>query len=234
MPESASIAVAVPSSSERASLSDWLSQAGYLPVAVPDLLSLDQQLQNQPIEALVVDIALLPREDTLRDLVRRLGSNRPLVVVGDACRVPPTLRGDVNVVPRPVTREALVIAVGLALAEGRPVRRYPRKPVEPIRATAHGMSVMIREASPGGVGLEMTGPRPNPLPPYFRLRVPEFGVHVVVRRAWIAPAGAKEAVRCGGTVEGDLPDAARSWADFAREAPAPVTFVARRWAVQQQ
>jgi hypothetical protein len=93
--------------------------------------------------------------------------------------------------------------------------------------------VVIREASPGGVGLEMVGPRPNPLPPYFRLRIPEFGVHVVVKRAWIAPSAAVENVRCGGTVEGDLPDAARSWAEFAREAPGPVTHVARRWAIQR-
>ena len=109
--------------------------------------------------------------------------------------------------------------------------RYPRKPVEPIRATANGMAVTIREASPGGVGLELAGGRTSVLPPFFRLRVPEFGVHCIVKRAWMS-AGTQDVVRCGGTVEGDLPDAAQAWADFAKDAPGPVTQVARRWAIQ--
>jgi len=66
-----------------------LSQSGYVAVALTDLLGLDQQLQGQPIEALVADMALLPREDTMRDLVRRLGSNRPLVVVATPAVCPP-------------------------------------------------------------------------------------------------------------------------------------------------
>jgi hypothetical protein len=231
MSERASVAVACPTSSERASVIEWLSNAGYLPVALPDLLSLDRVLQGQPVEALVADLGAAPREDHVRDLMRRLGANRPLVVLGDASRLSSALRGDLSVIARPLTREALVIGVGLALAECRPVRRYPRKAVEPIRATAHGMSVIVREASVGGVGLDLVGQRPNPLPPYFKLRIPEFGVHVIVKRAWVASSGSAEAVRCGGTVEGDLPDAARPWTDFAREAPPPVTFVARRWAI---
>lgn len=232
MSERAAVAVLCPSITERASIIDWLSQSGYQPVALPDLLSLDQHLHGHPIEALVMDQTVSVREDTIRELVRRLGSNRPLIVIGDTERLPVTLRNDISVIPRPLDRETVVITVGLALAEGRPVRRYPRKAVEPIRATAHGMSVVIREASTGGVGLDMVGPRPNPLPPYFRLRVPEFGVHVIVKRAWLGQSKSADIVRCGGTVEGDLPDAARSWAEFAREAPAPVTTVGRRWAVR--
>jgi hypothetical protein len=230
MPERASIALACQVDTERTSIAEWLTQSGYDPVTIPDLISLDKHLQGQQVEALIADSALVPREDSVRDLLRRLGSNRPLVVLGDVSRLPTTLRNDLSVVARPLTREGLVIGVGLALAEGRPVRRYPRKSVEPIRATAHGISVIVREASVGGVGLDLMGPRPAPLPPYFKLRIPEFGVHVIVKRAWMAPG--RQIVRCGGTVEGDLPDAARTWAEFASKAPAPVTFVARRWSIQ--
>jgi len=229
MNDRATIAVACPKSNERSQISEWLRQTGYDLVELPDVGRLEEHLQGAPIEALLADLVLVPRENDVRDLVRRLGANRPLVALGESGHLPASLRSDLNVLARPMTRESVIIAVGLALAEGRPARRYPRKPVEPIPATANGVTVTIREASVGGVGLEMAGPRTNVLPPFFRLRVPEFGVHCVVKRAWL---NTSDVVRCGGTIEGDLPDAARSWAEFAREAPAPVTFVARRWSIQ--
>jgi len=112
----------------------------------------------------------------VRDLVRRLGANRPLVALGESGHLPASLRSDLNVLARPMTRESVIIAVGLALAEGRPARRYPRKPVEPIPATANGITVTIREASVGGVGLEMPGARTNVLP------APRPGVRRPLRR----------------------------------------------------
>ena len=56
------------------------------------------------------------------------------------------------------------------------------------------------------------------LPPTFRLRVPDAGVHVQVKRAWMTAVSAT-VMRCGGAVEGDLPDARQPWAVFARETP---------------
>jgi hypothetical protein len=225
-----SIAVACLEPAERASVSDWLSQSGYDPVAVSDLSRLDEDLHTNPVEALIAEMAMVPSEDEVRGLMRRLGSNRPLMILGDASRLPTAVRGDLSVIDRPLTRESLLLSVGLALAEGRPSRRFPRRDVEPIPAVAHGIGVTVREASVGGVGLEVAGPRQAVLPPYFELRVPAFGVHVVVKRAWLVPVG-PALVRCGGTVEGDLPDATRAWSEFAREAPAPVASVKRRMAI---
>jgi hypothetical protein len=229
MPDHVTIALACPRASERSDISDWLHQTGYDLVTLPDVARIEEHLQGAPIEALIADLVLVPREADVRDLIRRLGPNRPLVAIGEAGHLPPTLRADLSMLARPLTREGVIISVGLALAEGRPTRRFPRKPVEPIPATANGVKVTIREASVGGVGLEISGSRSNVLPPFFRLRVPEFGVHCVIKRAW---QNSSDVVRCGGTVEGDLPDAARTWAEFAREAPAPVTHVPRRWAIQ--
>jgi len=229
MSDRVTVALACPRSSERTTITEWLSQSGYEPVAYPDTVRLETHLRLAPVEALIADLSLAPREDDVRDLVRRLGSNRPLVALGEANHLPVSLRGDVSVLTRPLSRESVLITVGLALAEGRPARRHPRKSVQPIRASANGLTVTIREASISGVGLEFSGGRANALPPFFRLRVPEFGVHCVVKRAWTS-AGAQDLVRCGGTVEGDLPDAARAWAEFTKDAPAPVAFVARRWA----
>jgi hypothetical protein len=226
MSDRATVAIACLRSSERSQIADWLRDSGYDLVMMPDVARLEEHFQGAPVEALIADLALAPREADVRDLVRRLGVNRPLIALGEAGHLPVSLRSDLSMLSRPLTREGVIIAVGLALAEGRPSRRYRRKPVEPIPATANGLTVTIRETSVGGVGLEVSGARSTVLPPFFRLRVPEFGVHCVVKRAWMTNA---DVVRCGGTVEGDLPDAARTWADFAREAPAPVAYASRRW-----
>lgn len=217
MSDLASIALACPQAAERASVVEWLGQSGYHTVAVSDLSHLDEELQANPIEALVADAALVPRED-LPGLLRRLGLNRPLVLLGDARRLPASMVGDLSVVPRPVTREALLLSVGLALAEGRPARRFARLKVERISASAHGQAVTVHEISPGGVGFEMPGSRPNLLPPFFGLQIPDLGIHVLVKRAWLAPAGPGN-MRCGGIIEGDMPGSRQKWVDFVREAP---------------
>lgn len=219
------IALACPQPDERALLTRWLSDAGYAPTHVADPLRLDDALQAQSIEALVADVALLPSLDDVRLLLRRLGGNRPLLLVGDRDHQPALDRGELSAVRRPLERDAVLLAVGLALAEGRPARRYPRRFVEPVPATAQGIAVKVTEISSGGVGLSIAA-RQAVLPPFFNLRIPDFGVYVLVRRAWMGPM-ASGSVRCGGSIEGDLRGASTPWADFARGAPAPLRPGAR-------
>jgi hypothetical protein len=226
MTDMASIALACPQAAERASVLEWLGQSGYHTIPVNDLSYLNAELQANPIEALVADAALVPRDD-LPGLLRRLGVNRPLVLLGDARRLPASMMGDLSVVSRPLSREALLLSVGLALAEGRPARRYARRKIDRIAASAHGLAVTLLEVSPGGVGFEMPGARSNLLPPFFGLQIPDLGIHVLVKRAWLAPAG-PGGLRCGGTIEGDMPGARQKWADFVREAPARTTQPATR------
>ena len=217
MSDLASIGLACPEPAERASVVEWLRESGYQAVPVDDLSRLDETLRAHGIEALVADAALIPRED-LPGLLRRLGVNRPLVLLGEAGRLPASMMGDLSVVARPLTREGLLLSVGLALAEGRPSRRFARRKIDALQASAHGQPVTVHEISPGGVGFELAGSRPNLLPPFFGLRIAEFGVHVLVKRAWLAPAG-PGTMRCGGTIEGDMPAAKQTWADFVRERP---------------
>jgi hypothetical protein len=227
MPVSAAIAVASRRPGELGTVVEWLSEAGYTPVPMPDLTGLGELLQSKPVEALVADVEVIGGDADIRNLIRRLGHNRPLVVMGDSNALPRTQLGELSVLARPLKRDALLLSVGLALAEGRPARRFPRRSVEPIQATAQGITVTIREASVGGVGLDVSGSRTNVLPPYFSLRIPDVGVHVVVKRAWMAPLSS-DRMRCGGTVEGDLPDAGQAWVQFVREAPDPLPQFGRK------
>lgn len=226
MPTHVSIAVASPVFTDRVAMAEWLGQSGYDPVAMHDLSQLDD-LPGRAIEALIADIALVPRGHDVTTLIRRLGSNRPLLVIGEAGHLPGEVRARVAVLDRPLSREALLLGLGLALAEGRPARRFARRDIEPVPASAHGLAVRVHVASEGGVGIELSKRRLVTLPPYFRLRIPAFGVHVLVKRAWMAPV-APDLCRCGGVVEGDLPDASQPWVDFAREAPAPVAALTLR------
>lgn len=217
------IGLAVPDSDERSAVAAWLAEGGYDSVELPDWPRVEDQLQQSQIQAVVADIALFARPDEVVSLIRRMGANRPLLLLGDGARLPVSARGEWSLLPRPLDSNAVTLAIGLALAEGRPARRFRRKRVAPIPASAHGMAATVRETSTGGVGLELVGPRAVTLPPYFKLRIPHFGVHVLVKRAWTTQ-GASRHTRCGGTVEGDLPDASRPWVDFVREAREP-----KRW-----
>jgi len=228
MPPRPRIALACATPGERAAIAKWLNASDYHAITITDLARIDDELIATPFEALVVDVALAPGADDLGRLVRFLGPNRPVVVLGDAHRLPSVTRGDLSVMGRPLTSASVLLSVGLALAEGRPSRRAPRKPVGAIPASAHGMTATVLEASPLGVGIELASARSAMLPPYFKLRIPHLGVHVVVKRAWRASA-ASDSTRCGGTVEGDLPDATRPWVEFARAAADANVASARRF-----
>ena len=73
--------MACPIPGERAAFLEWLTLAGYEPKPMLDLDALGRDLSAKPIEALIADVSLVPAADLPR-LVKTLGSNRPLVLVG--------------------------------------------------------------------------------------------------------------------------------------------------------
>ncbi len=75
------IAVACPIPGERAAFLEWLSLAGYEPVPMLDIDSVGRDLASRAIEALIADVSLVTAADLPR-IVKLLGPNRPLVLVG--------------------------------------------------------------------------------------------------------------------------------------------------------
>jgi hypothetical protein len=212
------IGVACPILGERAAFLDWLSGAGYEPVPMLDLDLLARDLSTRPVEALIADVSLVPAVDLPR-LIRVLGANRPLIVVGepgDALEVVPR---DVTWIDRPVTRENFLLSVALALAEGRPARRSPRKRVPRLLSQIDGVTSKVMDVSSEGVRLEVTGATPSALPPYFTLRVAAFGVSTRVKRVWVAAPG-QGSVWCGGIIERGQPAKSEAaWSRFLETAP---------------
>ncbi len=211
------IGVACPIPAERATLMEWLDAAGYEPVPMIDLGTVLGALEARPMEALVADAALLA-EVELPYLVRTLGINRPLVLVGEAGGAAPAVAREASWLDRPVTEDALLMSVALALAEGRPARRSPRRLVSSLGSSVDGVSAKVVDVSAEGVRLEIGGLQAATLPPLFTMRVPAFGVVTTVKRVWVAQP-AHRMLWCGGTVIRSSPRGAHTWRALVDNAP---------------
>lgn len=210
------IGVACPIPGERAAFLEWLSLAGYEPVPMLNIDSVGRDLASRPIEALIADVSLVSAADLPR-FVKTLGANRPLILVGAPKDAIEEVPRDAAWIDRPVTRDTFLLSVALALAEGRPARRSPRKLVPKLMSSIDGVSSKVVDVSAEGVRLEIVGASPAVLPPYFTLRVPGFGVAARVKRVWVAMP-AHGSVWCGGIVERQ-PAAADAWNKFVQHAP---------------
>ena len=212
------IGVACPIPGERAAFLEWLSLAGYDPVPMLGIDALARDLSVRPLEALIADVSLVPKPELPR-LVKVLGSNRPLVLVGDPKDALEDVPRGAAWIDRPVTRASFLLSIALALAEGRPARRSPRKLVPKLLSSIDGVTSKVVDVSAEGVRLEITGASPSALPPYFTLRVPGFGVATKVKRVWVAMP-AQGSVWCGGIIERPVADkAAGAWQKFVANAP---------------
>jgi hypothetical protein len=212
------IGIACPIAGERAALQEWLTLAGYEPVIVSSIEMATRDMTTRPIEALIADVALVSAADLPR-IVRMLGQNRPLILVGNPKDAIEAVPRDATWLNRPVRRESLQLSVALALAEGRPARRSPRKMVPRLLSTIDGVASKLLDISSEGVRLEIAGTSTATLPPVFILKVPAFGVAAKVKRVWVATPGPQH-VWCGGIIERHADKAAATpWHAFVKAAP---------------
>lgn len=215
--QSVKIGVACPIPGERAAFLEWLTLAGYEPVPMLNIDMVGRDLTTRPLEALIADVSLVAAADLPR-IVKTLGANRPLVLVGNPEAAIEDVPRDATWIDRPVTRDIFLLSVALALAEGRPARRSPRKLVPKLMSSVDGVSSKIVDVSAEGVRLEITGASPSALPPYFTLRIPSFGVAAKVKRVWVAMPG-QGSMWCGGIVERQAERNAVAWNKFVANAP---------------
>jgi hypothetical protein len=209
--------VACPIAGERAAFLEWLTLAGYEPAPLLNLDKVGRELSATPIEALIADVSLVSAVELPR-LVKTLGANRPLILVGapeDAIEAVPK---DATWIDRPVTRDIFLLSIALALAEGRPARRSPRRMVPKLMSSIDGVSSQVVDVSVEGVRLEIKGATPAALPPYFTLRVPGFGVAAKVKRVWVAMP-AQGSMWCGGIIERQPEKQTKLWDKFVTNAP---------------
>ena len=217
------IGVACPIPGERAAFIEWLDSAGYEAVPMLDLDSVARELGVRPIEALISDARYVPATELPR-IVRLLGSNRPLLLVGAPGTGPEAVPRDATWIDRPATKDTFLLLVALAFAEGRPARRSPRKFVPKLMSTIDGVAAKVMDVSDEGVRLEVCEVQTSALPPYFTLRVPGFGLAIKVKRVWVATP-ATGAMSCGGIIDKPLPKIKTAWKTFVENAPSTASII---------
>ena len=207
------IAVATRSPAERATFSEWLNSGGFQAIPVRDIGASVAELEALNFELLVADVEVMTVGALMR-VARYRPTPRPVVVIGDAdadAEEEAVKRGASYLV-RPIDRGGLLFAVTLALAEGRPMRRSPRKRVAPLPGLIDGVPSRVLDVSHEGVRIEIAARYRSSLPPHFTLRVPVFNVAVMVQRVWVSSiAGATSQLCCGGELSRNPQRSAASW-----------------------
>jgi hypothetical protein len=216
------IGLACPRPRERLELLEWCETAGFHPIPMIDASSITRELDGEGFEALIIDADLTASRDAAY-VIRTLDRNRPLIVIGDddATVLSKAARRDVAYLKRPVERDVFVMAVALALAEGRPARRSPRQVVPRIHATVESVPVRIIDVSYEGIRLEVPERHRSTLPPFFAVRVPIFNVSVVGKRVWVNNALNQDAQTmfwCGVKLERNTERAKTAWLSLVEHA----------------
>ena len=213
------IVVASPDRAEVAMLADWLTAEGLQPVAVRTLPKALEEVQARSFDVLIAD-ADFAFEGDLQMVARIANSRAPVVVLGgDETRAQAEGCGVFHV-DRPVDQTLLLCHVAMAIVEGRPARRSPRKRIVPFDAVVEGVGGYVIDVSHVGLRLELPRGRITP-PPQFTVRVPLLDVTLTVRRVWMATAPTEYAdvSWCGVELFETHPRAEELWRSFVSSVP---------------
>jgi hypothetical protein len=222
MAERPRVVIALPDSAESATVSEWLLTEGLEPVRRPTVKAAADEMSARPFDLLIVD-ALFALRHGLHAGPRGRNPLTPTVVIGDSTAVgADALRRRAMYLNRPVDRAILVCTVSMAILDGRPTRRSPRKPVNRFNAIVNGVPSHIIDVSNEGLRLEIPPGRRSTPPPYFNVRVPDMGVGVIVQRMWARTwptQGRLDVLRCGGALSQNRLAAEQGWRHFVDTIP---------------
>ncbi len=214
-------------------MSDWLRSAEVEPVVLVEACFVNTEVGGKPLDCVVADASLLTPH--FLTALRRGNPNRPVIAIGeDGDPVAATLkRKGVAFHARPISEHELLLAVSLAVAEGRPARRSVRRIVPRLATTIEGTSAVLLDVSHEGLRLEMDSERAAKLSPQFVLQVPMLKMGVPVQRVWLKAGGEPghtSRLQCGATILATDERTLRAWqrlSDPAAGFAAPKAATAR-------
>ncbi|MCA1584152.1 MAG: hypothetical protein LC791_05055 [Acidobacteria bacterium] len=216
------IGVACPAPGERAALAEWLDAGGFEPVGMFNEVSISRELDAEAFEVLIVDEALVA-SGAVSQAMRARGTRRPLIIISNPPDASPKRKTSLHAMTmtRPVAHEDLLLAVSLALAEGRPARRSPRLQVPLLSSTIDGVASQLVDVSAEGLRLELSEQHRGSVPPFFTVRVPAFNVVIIAKRVWVARAATASSGRvwCGATLASGAEYAGGAWRALLEMAP---------------
>jgi hypothetical protein len=206
------VLVASPDQTETSQLCDWLRAEALEPRPVGSLLAARHDVQARAYDVLLAD-AKFAFDGELHTLARNHNARAPLIVMGgDAAARARAERNGMFHLERPVDQALLLCHVAMAIAEGRPQRRSPRRPIPPFEAIVEGTQAYIIDVSNEGLRLRLPRGRSAP-PPHFAFRVPLIGITLAVRRVWVSAAPA-DGAWCGAELHQPAARMEKSWRTF--------------------
>jgi hypothetical protein len=214
------IVIALPDPNEAAMVADWLSLEGYDPVPRWTASSAADEMRARPFDLLIADSNFVYR-DRLCAKGRARNARTPTVVIGHSDTVPPNEgAAQTMLLRRPIERAILVCYISMALLDGRPMRRSPRKAVHRLDAFVAGLPTRIIDVSHEGVRLEVPDRRRLTLPALFQMRVLHADVAVTVQTIWTRPSPGRDTMTwLGGSLSLNRPAAAQAWRSFVDSVP---------------
>jgi hypothetical protein len=208
------VGVACPRPGERAAVSDWLRAAGLEPVVLVDACFVNTEVGGKPLDCIVADVSLLTPH--FLTALRRGDPNKPILALGepsDPAQATLTRKG-VSFHPRPISEPDLLLAVSLAVAEGRPARRSERRIVPRLATSIEGEPAVLLDVSNEGLRLEMGTARASKLSPQFVVDVPVLKMAVPVQRVWVKAGGGPgqtSRLQCGASLLATDDRTLRAW-----------------------
>ena len=212
------VIVALPDSHEGATVIEWLRANNFEAIYrnTPDAAAAEMQ---RPFNLLIAD-AKWAVGTALQSSARARNALVPTVLIGQAeQRRATAVNAQTMYMSRPIEKPVLACFVSMALIDDRPVRRSPRKQVQPFEALVNGMPSGIVNVSAEGLRLEVPRERRASLPPYFAVRVPMVGVAVIAKRMWMMPAKNAATLWCGAALSHNRTSSEERWRNFVDSVP---------------
>lgn len=214
MPTTPRVGIACPRPGERAAVSDWLRGAEMEPVVLVEACLVNTEVGGRPLDCVVADVSLLTPHFV--SALRKGDPNKPIVAIGDAGDPAETvlIRKDISFHARPVSEQELLLAVSLAVSEGRPLRRSVRRVVPRLATSVEGEPAVLLDVSHEGLRLEMAATRASRLSPQFVVHVPALKMGVPVQRVWVRAGGEPgrgARVQCGASLLASDERTLRAW-----------------------
>ncbi len=212
------IVIASPDRTEVEQLSDWLRAEAIEPVPAASLAAAIDLAESTPFDVLVADAAFA-FEGRLHAVARTCNPRAPMVVVGGHDAALLADRCGAYHLERPVDQALLLCIVTMAILDGRPARRSPRKRIPRFDAIVDGTEGFVIDVSNEGLRFEF--PRRFAPAPQFGIRIPLVGIALTVRRVWVAAPATEQGAGscCGVELYEAHPRAEENWRAFVSTVP---------------
>ena len=214
------VIVALPDSTEGATVAEWLSANGFEPLLRTNPAAAAADMQTRAVQLLIAD-ANWAVGTALQSVTRSRSQLVPTILIGEPIeRRSTAVNAQTMYMTRPIEKAVLSCFVSMALMDDRPVRRSPRKTVQRFEALVNGLPSGIVNVSAEGLRLEVPRDKRATLPPYFAVRVPLVGVAVIAKRMWtLSPSKQASTVWCGAALSHNRASSEERWRAFVDTIP---------------